>query len=175
MNAIVLYRSKTGFTKSYAEWISQALGCPMKENKNIRPADLSAYDVIIVGGGLYAGGINGVSLVKKNFDQLKKKKLVVWATGFSSEREEDINRLWNQNFTETERVHIKTFFLRGGYDHKMCSFIDKMLMNMIKSMLTKKEDKTEHDKELLAAFDVPQDFRSKEKIEPLVSYVRSLA
>lgn len=27
MNAIILYYSKTGFTKRYAQWISEALSC----------------------------------------------------------------------------------------------------------------------------------------------------
>ncbi len=53
MKTIVAYRSKSGYTKRYAEWISQELGCDIKEDPQL--SDISGYDTIIYGGGMYAG------------------------------------------------------------------------------------------------------------------------
>ena len=39
------------------------------ECSQIKPEDLLQYDTIIFGGGLYASGINGISLITKNFKQ----------------------------------------------------------------------------------------------------------
>ena len=60
---VVIYQSAYGYTQTYAEWIGQELNCPCFSKKGFRSQDLSNYDVIIFGGGLYAGGINGVDLL----------------------------------------------------------------------------------------------------------------
>lgn len=65
MKAVVVYKSKTGYVKRYAEWIGEALGCEILENKGLRAASLQKYDMIILGGGLYAGSINGIGFLKK--------------------------------------------------------------------------------------------------------------
>ena len=54
MKTIVAYKSKSGYTKTYAEWIAQELHCDIKENAEL--SDLAGYDTIIYGGGMYAGG-----------------------------------------------------------------------------------------------------------------------
>ena len=44
---VVIYKSKSGFSPKYAEWIAQALGCPMLENKGLTLTDLEPWDTII--------------------------------------------------------------------------------------------------------------------------------
>ena len=61
MKTIVAYKSKSGYTKTYAEWIAQELGCDIKENAEL--SDIIDYDTIIYGGGMYEGGFNGVKLI----------------------------------------------------------------------------------------------------------------
>ena len=46
-------------------------------------ANLLNYDVIILGGGVYASGIAGLQFLKKNIGQLTDKKIVVFAVGAS--------------------------------------------------------------------------------------------
>ena len=46
-HAVVIYKSKTGFAKKYAEWISEALKCDIKENTKLSLDDLIQYDTII--------------------------------------------------------------------------------------------------------------------------------
>ena len=67
----VVYRSEAGHTKAYAQWIAEALQCDLLKGIKVKVSDLLSYDTIICGGSLNAGGINGVKLITKNFDQLK--------------------------------------------------------------------------------------------------------
>ncbi len=62
---LVLYQSKYGATKKYAEWLSQALSCDMVETKAATIEQAAKYDVIILGGGVYATGVAGISFLKK--------------------------------------------------------------------------------------------------------------
>ena len=79
MSAIVVYKTKYGSTKQYAEWIAEDLGCDVVDTKNVKVDDLLGYDTIIYGGGLYAEVINGVSLITKNTEKLKDKKIEILA------------------------------------------------------------------------------------------------
>ena len=46
MNGVVLYQSKYGATKKYAEWISEKTGFPVIETKKAKIGDIKKYDNI---------------------------------------------------------------------------------------------------------------------------------
>lgn len=140
-HAVVIYKSKTGFAKKYAEWISEALKCDIKENTKLSLDDLIQYDTKIYGGGLYAVGINGINLIKNNFEALKEKTLIVFATGATPPRDEDLQKVWESNFSEEQRKKIYTFYFRGGFDFSKLSTANKILMSMMKLKLKLKNEK----------------------------------
>ena len=63
---IILYQSKYGATKKYVDWLMEATGFNVIETKKAKVADLQKYDVIVLGGGVYASGIAGFHFLKKN-------------------------------------------------------------------------------------------------------------
>ncbi len=63
MRSIVIYKSQTGFTQKYAEWIAEELKADIFDILQVNVEMLQNYDTIIYGGGLYAGGINCVKLI----------------------------------------------------------------------------------------------------------------
>ena len=71
---VVVYKSKYGSTKKYAEWIAKAAHADLFPCSKISIEKLMEYDTIIYGGGLYMVGIIGFSLIRDNFDKLKKQK-----------------------------------------------------------------------------------------------------
>ena len=171
MKTIVVYRSKTGYTKRYAEWIAQELNCDIKENASLN--DIKDYDIIICGGGLYAGGHNGGKLILKNYDKLKDKKLVMFAVGACPGEDKDIIPLW-ERLLKDKKDDIYHFYLRGGFDYSRLNAADKLLMNMLKKRLESLENPIEDDKGMLAAYDVPFDSVKRENIMKLVECVRKL-
>lgn len=58
-NTVVIYRSKYGSAKRYAEWIAQEVKADLFDGSKVSPADLEKYDTIVFGGSLYAVGILG--------------------------------------------------------------------------------------------------------------------
>lgn len=79
----VVYQSKYGATRKYAEWIAKELSCDLFEGKDIKASDLEPYDTIIFGGGLYAGGVSGIKLLTKNFSKFSQKNLVLFTCGLA--------------------------------------------------------------------------------------------
>ena len=61
MKGIVIYKSKYGSTKKYAEWISERTGFDCVEAGKVNAKRLADYDTVIFGGGIYASGIAGIS------------------------------------------------------------------------------------------------------------------
>ena len=72
---IILFQSKYGATKKYADWLAEKTGYACVETKNANAVDLKPYDVILLGGGVYASGIAGFQFLKKNISQLADKKI----------------------------------------------------------------------------------------------------
>ena len=83
MSILVVFKSKYGSTEQYAKWIGEALGCTVKDAKDVNCNEMLKYDTIIYGGGLYAEVINGISLITKNFEKLSDKKIIVYTTGIT--------------------------------------------------------------------------------------------
>lgn len=173
MKTIVIYRSKSGFARKYAEWIAEELSADLFDASKASKDDLIGYDTVIYGGGLYAAGINGVKFIKQNLDKLKGKKVIVFATGASPSRDEAIKDVKNKNFTSEEQKHIRFFYLRGGFDYSKLKPIDKILMTFLKWTLKRKKMLTPDEKGILASYDKPADFTSKKNIDELISYVSS--
>lgn len=175
MKTVVIYKSKTGYTKRYAEWIAEDLSADIFDASKIPVNMLTAYDTVIYGGSLYAVGIYGVKLITKNIDKLKHKKVVVFATGASPSRENVINEVRDKNFTPEQQKYIKFFYLRGGFNYSKLNPFDKVLMTLLKWKIKSKEkDKLTADEiGMLAVYDKPVDFTKKNNIDELINYVTS--
>ena len=169
MKTIVAYKSKSGYTKTYAEWLAQELGCDIKENAEL--SDIIGYDTIIYGGGMYAGGFNGIKLITKNLDKLSGKKIALFAVGSNPGREHEMQPFWDKVLTAEQQKNIGHFYLRGGFDFSKLTSGDKILMKMLKVRLQKLKKRTEDEQGMLDAYVTPVDFRNKENIRPLLDYV----
>lgn len=175
MKTIVIYKSKTGFTKKYAEWIAEELSADIFDASKVNINMLNKYDTVVYGGSLYAVGIIGVKLIKKNINKLKHKRLVVFATGASPSRDNDINQIINKNFTVDEQKYIKFFYLRGGFNYKKLNPFDKFLMTLLKWKIKSKKQKELSADEIgmLAIYDKPIDFTDKKNIYKIITYINS--
>lgn len=77
MSSIIIYASKTGNTKKVAEYIASKIGAKAVSVKE--DVDLSQYDRIILGTGIYAGkpGKPMAKFVADNKDKLSSASLFV--------------------------------------------------------------------------------------------------
>ena len=122
MMILVTYKSKTGFTKKYAEWISEELSCEVKAVNEVKAEDMSAYDLIIHGGWIMGGMINGLDNVRN----MKPKKLVVFGVGFSKKGENDESIIETNNLGDTP-----FFYMEGGMNPKKMGFFSKLIVKMV--------------------------------------------
>lgn len=173
--ALVIYRSISGFTKKYAEWIAEELNADFCDAKNFEINKFSDYNVIVFGGSLHAVGINGVGIIKENLPKLEGKKVIVFGVGASPPRENVLDEIKNKNFTLEQQKGIKFYYLRGGFDYNKLNRTNKFLMSLmkIKIQLKKKENRNSDEIGMLAAYQKPMDCTRKENIKPLIEYALS--
>ena len=140
MKGIVIYKSKYGASKKYAEWISEATGFPCVTTKEADINEVTKCDVIIIGGGIYASGIACVSYLKKNIGKLKGKKIIVFTCGASPYDEKSVNEIIKRNMKD-DLEGIPVYYCRGSFDMKEMSFADRTLCGMLRKSLAKKDPK----------------------------------
>ena len=172
---LVLYRSRYGYTKRYAEMIAEELGCGLREASRMSAGDLAPYDTLIFGGGLYASAINGVNIIRDHFDLLQGKHIAVWATGINAGSPEVMEQVWRRNFPEEIRKNIRMFYLRGGFDYGNLSPLHKIMMTGLKWKIKASKNQSEEDAGLLKAYQRPENHCDRRNIAGLVTYVRSLS
>ncbi|HWT75355.1 MAG TPA: flavodoxin domain-containing protein [Mobilitalea sp.] len=168
---VVVYRSSTGFTKNYATWLAEELKCDLLEGKKTKASDLTKYDTIVYGGGLYAVGLSGIKLITKNFDQLKGKKIIIFAVGASPSREGTAQVVRKANIPAEIDEYIQFFYLRGGFDYNRLSPFMKLLMNLKKLQVKSVQDKDPDAKGFLASYEHPMDFTNKKYLKPILESI----
>ena len=174
LNSIaVVYKSKYGSTKQYAEWIAEELNAILFEAASMKPSQLLDFDIVIYGGGLYASGINGVKLVTKN----PCKSLVVFTVGAADPNTTDYSEILSKNFSQEFLSKIKVFHLHGGIDYTRLSSVHKVMMAMVKRTRVDskpQEHRSDEDRIFLETYGKKFDYKNKATIKPLVDYVHSL-
>jgi hypothetical protein len=124
---------------------------------------------------LYATGILGFSLIKKNFDKLKDKKVIVFSVGASPAYSEAINDIKNNNFTGVMKEKVYFFHLRGGFNYKKLNLIDRVLMYLLKKKIEHKkpDELTDDEKGMLACYKHPVDWTNKKSINPIIESIKN--
>lgn len=65
---VVVYASRNGNTKRYAEWIARDYGAELIALEEAAIDRLTSYETLTYGGCVYAGSIQGISFIKSNRD-----------------------------------------------------------------------------------------------------------
>ena len=175
MNAIVIYKTKYGSTKAYAEWIAEELGCEAYDVKKVKADDLLAYDTIVYGGGLYAETINGVSFITKNIEKLAEKKIIVYSTGITPLhcREYYDKMVMEKNFKGDIKEKVKVYNFLGKMIIEELSLPHRAALKTLKKIMSGKENPTEMEKMLIDLCEASGDFSDRAAISELVEYAKA--
>lgn len=150
MKVLILYKSKYGATKEYAEMVHQEL--PESDIFSIDQFDLNQidnYDTVIIGSCTYTGMIKARPYIEKNWDKLKSKKIFLFAVGLVFN--EDAKKSYEM-FPEEIRNSIQYIKIPGRIVTSKLNFLEKM---MVKAQKGGDVDKVE-----------------KKNIEPVVAFAR---
>lgn len=151
MKTIVVYKSSTGFTKRYAEWIAEEIGCDVITSKEAlkNPGNLQQYDQVIYGGWIMANMVAGLNKII----DLVKDKLIVFGVGGNEDSEQVRNCIVTQNHIE----NIPFYYFEGGIDYKKLKLGYKIILKAVK--------KDEYGNSF--------DHANKNSIKPLIDFINN--
>lgn len=166
MKVLILYSSKTGFSKRYAQWLAEALNCPAIPFKDRKSVNGNDYEKIILFGGLYADQMSGLKWLKSQLPELSGKGLAAVAVGCTpaegSSLPENIKNLFD------DAPGIKGFYCQGGLDYEHMGAIDRAMMAALRSALKRKPEMSEMLKVISHSFDGTK----REYLDPVIRWVR---
>lgn len=176
----VIYSSKYGYTQRYAQWIGESLSCPVYPKSKFKAEQLSQYDTIIYGGGLYAGGVSGISLITKNWEILQNKNVILFTCGLADPADRQNTDHIKESLSKVlspEMMHkIKIFHFRGGIDYSRLGLLHRIMMSMLRRMLLKKSPDTlrAEDRLMLQTYGQKPDYTDRAAISPLLGQIHAL-
>jgi menaquinone-dependent protoporphyrinogen IX oxidase len=118
MKTLIAYKSKYGTTEKYMKWLADDLGAEMKRFDEVNRAfDFSAYDLIIVSSGTYAGFMPLNRFLKRFWKTLQDKNVLAVAVGAALAEDSWSKRSYNK-IPEKIRSQIKYIKILGEMPSK---------------------------------------------------------
>ena len=138
--AIVIYTSKRGSTKQYAEWIAEDLGCEALALSDVdfRQLNLYDYDCIVYGGWIRGSGIVDFNKFAKHLDADLMKRLIVFGVGFADETADNYAQVWGYSIGKIDPKNENgsiLYILGGKYDPSAVTGLDSFLMKIMRKVL----------------------------------------
>ncbi len=163
MKAIV-YVSKTGHTKSYAEMLGKATGLPIYELKEAAGAAEKGSDIIYM-GWLFASSIKGYKKAAKRYNITAVCGVGLGDTG-------------SQTDTVRKSAGIPgntpLFTLQGGINRAKLKGMNKFMINMLTKSLGKKANPTDDDKRMLYLLTHDASYVSDENLSEVLEWYKGL-
>jgi hypothetical protein len=157
----VVYCSKTGFSRRYAEMLASEFGCESLEYTFKK--QIPKNEEIIYVGWVFANKVKKLSSFKKH------NVKAVLAVGMSPKDEKIIGYIKEAN--KKDLLERELFYAQGGLDRDGHKGFHKMLLKMVaKSVI--QENKYE-DRALISIFKNGGDFVSLDNLYELIKYVKN--
>lgn len=171
-NLLILYKSKTGFTKKYADLIAGETGGTTMDFKKGTPELLSSFDKILFGSRMHAGRIDGLSEARSLFQKGHIQPSALFVTGAMPNTEKKaLEEMWQNNLTSEELAGLPHFYMQSGLCYEKMNFTDKAMMKMFSFMMNQKKNKTPDEIRFAKMIACSYDISSKEYIQPLLKYL----
>ena len=114
MKGLIIYKSKYGSAKQYAEWFGEGLGFEVVSLNDMKSRDIKESDCFVVGGSVYMGRVKAAKWVRDNWEGIKGKKVFFFSVGDTSPDDgKGVGEIWKVNFPDEIRGKIKCRHFRG--------------------------------------------------------------
>jgi menaquinone-dependent protoporphyrinogen IX oxidase len=170
-STIIIYSSKYGSTKQYAEWIAADSGADIVSVEKADPKKLAAYGTVVFGACVYVGKMRKIDFLAKNAAALEGKKVLVFAVCSSKTGEKQANEIMESNIPAALRPKVKFFSLAGKIGK--LDLLDSILIQAPLAAARSKYKKTgsEEDRRALEKLE-HFDGMGREQVAPIVAEIK---
>jgi len=159
---VIIYESKTGFTKRYADMLAAKMRLTAFRVQEI--SNINHDEEIIFLGWMKAGKIQGVNKMHKH------NMIAVCGSGTGRSAEPSAEAV----ITRNKITGIPFFYLRGGcFPLKELTGMNKIMMSMFVKILKGRKDKDENIKESISHIENGFDGVHEDNLEPLLAWLKA--
>jgi menaquinone-dependent protoporphyrinogen IX oxidase len=130
---LVVYHSKYGSTRDYAQWVAEATGAALVPVAQAKKLNFAAYDAIAFGCPFYMFRLKIAGFVKSRAGQLKGKRVAFFAVGGAEPDNAQDRSGYEKALPEEVRAGMRFFYLRGRMVVSKMGFLDRTIMRMVKT------------------------------------------
>ena len=112
MKTLIIYRSIMGASKQYATWLHEAVPSDMLSYRSANSQRLGQYDTVVLICGIYATRLSLVGYIQKNWEILKRKRVILISVAGSPEDNIFSTKAYSR-IPEDIRTSIRHFHLQG--------------------------------------------------------------
>jgi menaquinone-dependent protoporphyrinogen IX oxidase len=173
MKTLILYTSKTGNTKAYAEDIAKQVGGDVAPLAHFRMKKLQDYDTVVYGGWVQGGTIKGLDKFLAEYKSIEKKNVLIFSVGMSIPTSDGRSLLIEQNLLDL--YHVRFYQVRGSFDMKKLHFPDNFMISNSLKMMANDPSTSPDQAALLSIKEHPIIFYDHYKIAKIVSVINQLS
>ncbi|MBO7572160.1 MAG: hypothetical protein J6T48_08410 [Bacteroidales bacterium] len=164
----IVYESNTGFTKEYAELLSEIIGIPA-----IPVIDNSMFhgerEPVIFLGWVCAGKINGIRMAR-----LKFNPVIIAGVGMTQQSDKYAFALAQQN-----NIDVPFYYLQGGLHRERLKGFYKIMFKMVANPILRKAEKgksqlSEHEQYTVDLIKNGGSFVKHENLEELIKKYKEI-
>lgn len=156
----IVYTSNTGFTRRYAQLLSERTGLPVYDLKDA--SALPRGTPIVYLGWLFAGKVKGLNTAVKRW-----KVQAVCAVGLGTDEMNSVERL----SPTINCPGVPLFYLRGGFAPEKLAGPMKLVIGMMRKAMRDKPPEDEDGAVMLAAFTQGGDWVEEARLDGLTAYL----
>ncbi|MEI7604392.1 MAG: flavodoxin domain-containing protein [bacterium] len=138
MRALIIYKSKYGTAKQYAEWIKEEVEADIFSIDDFNISEIQAYDKIIIVSATYMGVIKADKFLIENWNLLKDKKVYLVAVGLVFT--EDAVKTYEQ-IPAFIRKNIQYIKIPGKIQYNRLNLFEKIMVKIMKGQNLDKVDR----------------------------------
>lgn len=171
----VVYATKYGHTKQYADWMKEEAGADIFISTSFTPTKALEYKAVVFAGGVYGDKILIMDWLKKNLGQVNVNKIIIAAVSwYCNDSEEAKARLIAENYPEQFKNVVPLVVINSGIDKKKTSVMDKAQLLAAQTSINKHDVRTADDINALAIIKGYSDSTSKDNLKSLIAAVQNI-
>ena len=173
MRTLVIYESLTGSAQKYAEDIARTVSGEVIPLKKFKKKMIPQYDVIVFGGWVRGGRIQGLDKFLSSWDDMEGKDVIIFSSGMSIPTKQGRLDLISANLLDL--YHVRYYELRGNFDYDKLNFINRMMMDRSLAMIENDPEASVDQKALLSVRDNPIVYYDQERVNRIVEVINGIS
>lgn len=172
MACLIIYGSRFGSSKLFAESLSSKLNADKVDANDVTDEQVNQYSVIILGICLLEGQLQNARKMREWIEAYPNKKWIIYISGFSNPTMSDYKKILAEYFSKEMIATIPIFYLQCTIGHKrlelMQSVIQRLQTEQNNGITLDRIQLTQDELELMAQYGTTYDRIQENELVPII-------